>query len=377
MYTLVKIIQSLITGGHPQALKQMDETEEGRKEITSIRLKPQTRAYLQAQSDSLGISVSQLINIIVDGVVSIETTPQISKINSIYDRLMLLFENHRIQPMDMSRMLSDFGVTLSKLKSCDTMLDLITPAMIQQVSSWFGTNPKWLSAESDEIYSRATVGWYKNTEGMAASLIEHRIIHRSIDVYAIKRDGIPFEVAEEFDDNKHRLDVGFLLKYETQVKGVSFYKYEVCEFQRWNYDRCREHLKLVFKFIDALEDHCSGVNFYGRSLDDNIIDKLYLRELSPAQLDRELLSNAKAWYPADLTNDIGNRYSKMNFGKFISAFCDSPSKSFIPNKTQSDYIESWEIETFGEDGEKFKTLFLAEGLLKLYEKYHILNGFVE
>ncbi|MEG3139516.1 hypothetical protein SC171_16675 [Pantoea cypripedii] len=79
------------------------EDDDGRKEVTSIRLKPQTRAYQQAQSETLGISVSQCINIIVDGVVNIETSPHQIHIETMYDRLMLLFESHGIEPLQMRR----------------------------------------------------------------------------------------------------------------------------------------------------------------------------------------------------------------------------------------------------------------------------------
>lgn len=39
------------------------------KEVTSIRLEPEVRAYLHAQSQALGISVSQIIGIILKGVI--------------------------------------------------------------------------------------------------------------------------------------------------------------------------------------------------------------------------------------------------------------------------------------------------------------------
>lgn len=76
MLSLTKIIQSLIFAGNAKAQQEAHDVQDGKKEITSIRLRPHTRAYLQAQSEVLGVSVSQLINIIVDGVVSAETTPQ-------------------------------------------------------------------------------------------------------------------------------------------------------------------------------------------------------------------------------------------------------------------------------------------------------------
>lgn len=109
MHSLSKLVQALIAFGNKTALAQSKEMDDGRKEITSIRLKPQTRAYLQVQSENLGISVSQLINIMVDGVVSVETTPQKNVIDTMYDRLMMLFESHNLTPLEVSRLLKHRG----------------------------------------------------------------------------------------------------------------------------------------------------------------------------------------------------------------------------------------------------------------------------
>lgn len=178
------------------------------------------------------ISVSQMINIMVDGVISIETSPRKSRIDTMYDRLMLLFESHGIAPHEMSRMLVQYGVTLSALKSRDATLDLITPELINDVSGWFGVNASWLSATTEEVYPRRSLSWYKNSEGMAVSVIERNILHGNLDVYVIRSDGVSFQQAELQDDNTHSLNIGFVLKYRVTVGGVGFSRFEFSEFQR-------------------------------------------------------------------------------------------------------------------------------------------------
>lgn len=370
MYSLTKLIQSLISLGNDNARNQELglEIEDGRKEITSIRLRPQTRAYLQAQSDALGISVSQVINLIIDGVVEIESQPQKNKIDSIYDRLITLFESHKITPLDMSRILKNYGVTLSKLKSKDAILDLITPEMIEDVSSIFGVKSKWLNGEDDYIYNPRDITWYKNAEGMAITILARRIIYGRVNVFVVKREGVEFKVAEERDDNENCLDVGFILCYEKNVDGVKFEQYEVCEFQRWNYINCRNQLKLIFKFLDDLNNKVSGVSFNGISLNDNLIEKLYLGKILPVQI-RNIFFNKSVWYPEELTSDIDSAYRNKKFSKFIEAYCEGPIKSFEYTPTSLDG-RIWSVSIFNAGNEEKQGFSsLGDALLKIHSDY--------
>lgn len=367
MYSLTKIFQSLLIGNQKNAIEQMTDAEDGRKETTTIRFKPQTRAYLQAQSEHLGISVSQLLNIIVEGVVNIETAPQTNQIDNMHDRLMLLFEIHGISPLDMSLMLSPFGITLSKLKYRDVVIDTIKPQMLKEISGWFGVEESWLSCKSEVKY-RDTTGWYKNTEGMALYLIEMLILHRSVEVIAVKRDGIPLELAENTDEQSHRIDVGFIIKYKTTVNNIDFNKYEYAEFQRWNYKKCRDELKVMFKFMSELEKKCSGFHFSGCSLDDSEIEQLVRRKLFPSQIENKLGNNS--WYPQELSDGFSYPSNDMNFEKFIIAYNSYPTKNFKPNVGLSGYYESWDVDVFGKINETHNFPYLQKALLDLYDLYH-------
>ncbi|WP_226905700.1 MULTISPECIES: conjugal transfer protein TraE [Serratia] len=367
MHSLSKLVQALIAFGNKTAQAQSKEMDDGRKEITSIRLKPQTRAYLQVQSENLGISVSQLINIMVDGVVSVETTPQKNVIDTMYDRLMMLFESHNLTPLEISRLLKHRGVTLSKLKSRDALLDLITPEMLAEISEWFGVRLTWLNGRGDEIYENNSLTWYKNTEQMAVSLIQRRIEHGKLDIYVIKRAGVSFAAAEEHDDHKHNLRMGFLLKYRHKVGDVEFEKYELCEFQRWNYNRCREQLKLVFKFINELAQRTTGVYMHGVTVDDNHMEKISLGRVFPSQVKNEF-SKQGEWYPEEHTEDNLSGYSNKKFRQYIDTYCGNPSKSFI-KKRDANNNHIWEVKVWGDNQETQEYLYLRKALEDTYEKY--------
>ncbi|WP_157720290.1 hypothetical protein [Salmonella enterica] len=45
---------------------------------------------------------------IIDGVVELETSPVKNSFDTIYDRIMMLFDSHGIMPLDRRRMLSKY-----------------------------------------------------------------------------------------------------------------------------------------------------------------------------------------------------------------------------------------------------------------------------
>ncbi|EFE93265.1 hypothetical protein HMPREF0758_5086 [Serratia odorifera DSM 4582] len=368
MHSLLKIVQSLITSGNSRANERNTEVEEGPKEITSIRLKPQTRAYLQVQSETLGISVSQLINIMIDGVVELETAPRKNEIDSLYDRLMMLFESHKISPLDMSLMLHKYGVTLSKIKSRDIMLDLITPEMLKEVSSWFGTNLTWLNGTSEEIYSRS-IDWYKNPDWMILAIIDRLIKYRKVDVYALKREGIEFSEAEHHDTTALNLSMGFVIKYKHTVDNVTFDRYELCEFQRWNYVVCRDGLKDVFRGLYELEKRNQGASLYGYSIEDNILDKLSRGRIFPSQLETTMSKNG-LWYPEDQVDSMS---LQSKIAKYVEAYSSLPSKHFYENDNDDHCSKRWHISVFQSGESKFEYHYLKDGLNDLYEKFHTIN----
>ncbi|HHR6019713.1 TPA: hypothetical protein ACS7Z7_003399 [Providencia alcalifaciens] len=72
-YSFYKLVCALNGQVTKETIAKMNMILGDKKEVTSIRLRPKTRAVLQVYSENLGISVSQIINIMVDGVV--EQTP--------------------------------------------------------------------------------------------------------------------------------------------------------------------------------------------------------------------------------------------------------------------------------------------------------------
>ncbi len=379
MFRFTQLLQSLIKTGNMVAEDRISQLEDTSvKELTTVRLRPETKAYLQSQSETLGVSLSQVINMILDGVVSMEMKPAAdNKIKGIYDRIMSLFELHNINTVDMAKMLSGYGIKLSHLRNPDKFIDILSMDMIKEIADWFSINYKWIIGETNELYSPRDNTWYKDSYGFSLLLLEKSFRHSDLKVSVVKANNVSFENAEKLEEQYSRLYVGFILSYTSTVNGVSFTKYEVCEFQRWNYDKCRGYLRFIFYFLDSVR---TKINCQGVSLKEEIVDGLMAGRLFPSTIKGML---SETWFIADRIGHIESNYDvEINpveylnrFNRLIRLLRFGSSVTILDLEyTTKDFSYGWIIK-YSCNGE-FHTEFyhsLATGLDDIYDKFFVEN----
>ncbi|EAA6866665.1 hypothetical protein C7P35_08910 [Salmonella enterica] len=379
MFRFTQLLQSLIKTGNMVAEDRISQLEDTSvKELTTVRLRPETKAYLQSQSETLGVSLSQVINMILDGVVSMEMKPAAdNKIKGIYDRIMSLFELHNINTVDMAKMLSGYGIKLSHLRNPDKFIDILSMDMIKEIADWFSINYKWIIGETNELYSPRDNTWYKDSYGFSLLLLEKSFRHSDLKVSVVKANNVSFENAEKLEEQYSRLYVGFILSYTSTINGVSFTKYEVCEFQRWNYDKCRGYLKFIFYFLDSVR---SKINCQGVSFNEEIVDGLMAGRLFPSTIKGML---SETWFIADRIGHIESNYDvEINpveylnrFNRLIRLLRFGSSVTILDIEyTTKDFSYGWIIK-YSCNGE-FHTEFyhsLATGLDDIYDKFFVEN----
>lgn len=379
MFRFTQLLQSLIKTGNMVAEDRISQLEDTSvKELTTVRLRPETKAYLQSQSETLGVSLSQVINMILDGVVSMEMKPAAdNKIKGIYDRIMSLFELHNINTVDMAKMLSGYGIKLSHLRNPDKFIDILSMDMIKEIADWFSINYKWIIGEANELYSPRDNTWYKDSYGFSLLLLEKSFRHSGLKVSVVKANNVSFENAEKLEEQFSRLYVGFILSYTSTVNGVSFTKYEVCEFQRWNYDKCRGYLRFIFYFLDSIR---TKINCQGVSFNEEIVDGLMAGRLFPSTIKGML---SETWFIADRIGHIESNYDvEINpveylnrFNRLIRLLRFGSSVTILDIEyTTKDFSYGWIIK-YSCNGE-FHTEFyhsLATGLDDIYDKFFVEN----
>jgi hypothetical protein len=121
------------------------------------------------------------------------------------------------------------------------------------------------------------------------------------EVICVRRERAEFERAFAEGDGAPEEPVGLLI--ETQVTteaGKKFPRYELWEFQRWNYPKCRLYFKALVRWlVEAQKQRLLG--WRGVELSSDILRGLRAGDLLPVDAMKARRSGG-AWYPDDYTD---------------------------------------------------------------------------
>lgn len=263
---------------------------------TSIRLKPETKHFLEAQAQVLNTSVQSLIDAILDGVVEATTDDPTSRLRMIRERFFLVMEAHGIDLPAAVELMAPFGFTLSALNSVDRLLDLLTTGAIDHLADTFHVRKEWLRGDGNQATpSYGYVRWYKNVEGTAQRLVGLAAAGQKPELMFIRRRGADFDRAfEDNDKGQAPLEpVGIVMRMNHETpSGTHFTTYEMWQFERWNYGPCRQDLKLLLAFCEQFR-----IFTVGHELPEENLDQLVRGEQLPVTLLNRL--GAMSWHPDD------------------------------------------------------------------------------
>ncbi|MEI7188569.1 hypothetical protein [Dickeya dianthicola] len=127
------------------------QDNDGNKGPFSVRFRPSTKLFIEKQSALLGISGSELVNMIVEGAIREVTMPFESMVTSVYERFVLLMRAHDIGIVQTADLLKPFNIKLSILEDRQRTLDYLSVDVLHYLSEQFCVNPDWLMGKSDVI----------------------------------------------------------------------------------------------------------------------------------------------------------------------------------------------------------------------------------
>ena len=297
--SLEALLQRLVARGNEIARQSPIKNDE--RTPTSIRLKPTTKHFLESQAVAMNTSVQALIGMILDGVAETTTDDTAGQLRTIRERFFFLMQAHGLSLPAVVELMQDHGFTLSALGSTDRLLDLLTKPAIEHLANVFFIRPEWLNAAGERaVNADVDVRWYKDVPHIANRLIAYRRDGLRPTVMMIRRKGADFERAcREPDIDKVLEPVGVVVRLERETAaGTPFTAYQLWQFERWNYWRCREQLKLLIAFCEQMK-----IYLIGHELPIQTLDAL----VAGHQLPTELLSNlgSVSWHPED--------YASFNF----------------------------------------------------------------
>ncbi len=285
------LLQKLVGRGRQIALHQTPTQE--RPPLT-IRLQPQTRAFVEGQAEAMSTSVQSVISMILDGVALTTVDAPSGGLRAIRERFFMLFGEHGFDLPGISTLLAPQGFTLSALGNNDRLLDLLTHPTLDHLAATFFVRSDWLTAASDRV-ATAEVNWYGSLLGAARQLLEHRRDGLSPELLFVRREGADLDRAadDRADTPALREDVMPVLRLRREAPGREpFRVYQLWENERWNYFKCRHKLKLLIAFCEHIR-----VPVHGHQLSADRFDALRSGQQLPVSLLTRL--GAASWCPDD------------------------------------------------------------------------------
>jgi hypothetical protein len=280
----------LINKGTAQSRIEVGHNE---KQPTSIRLKPETRHFLECQASALNTSVQGLINTILDGVVEASLDKTSATLRTMRERFFLLFEAHQLNLPDIVGILRTHDFTLSALENHARFYDLLDQRTLDYLAGIFSVQKQWLTgASAVATPSGSEYRWYKNFPAIARKLRKHKADGLQPRIMFVRRGSANFAQARELGDATNREPIGVVVQLRRKIDdGRYFDTAEVYEFERWNYWRCREQIKLLICFCEE-----TGLSFDGYECPESVIRELENGTVLPITT---LRSASVSWTPED------------------------------------------------------------------------------
>lgn len=114
----------------------------------AIRFKPGIREYVTLASAKLGVSASEFINIVMEGVIRETLSPFQTRATLVVERFQLLIDAHGLNVTDVATLLSPWNIGLSVLESRERTMDYLTTPLLTAMAGWFCVNKAWLRGEA-------------------------------------------------------------------------------------------------------------------------------------------------------------------------------------------------------------------------------------
>ncbi len=129
----------------------------------AVRFKPGIREYVAHVSAKLGISSSEFINILIEGVIRQTLSPFQNRATQVLERFQWVMDAHGLKVTDVATLLSPWNIGLSVLESRERTLDYLTSEALAEVSAWFFVSQDWLRGEATHqiVIPSPIIHWHK------------------------------------------------------------------------------------------------------------------------------------------------------------------------------------------------------------------------
>lgn len=258
-----------------------------------VVVRPETRAFLEAQAEYLGGSIAGVAGAILDGV-AMATQGGPGALRGVAERFNILIKEHDLSIPGAVDALADLGFALADFASVETLQLKLSSTTLRSVAERFHVDYDWLAGKTDTVFVPEPGTWYKAMEAAADTLVKAKRSCVGVELALYVKKDTDLEM---IDDERGLGSLPHFIPVLTRTRGLAggeaLETYEVWDEGRWSYWRCREHIKLVVYFAYRL-----GVHVTGRQLTLTDYDLLLNGSALPATILHRNPGVA-TWHPDD------------------------------------------------------------------------------
>ncbi|EDW4550057.1 hypothetical protein ABN97_003789 [Salmonella enterica subsp. salamae] len=203
----------------------------------SVRIRPESRVFLDKCAEHLGISRAALFGLCIDGIVAEARESVADRASTLYERFCLLMDAHGLSVVEQAQLLASWGIRASVLASQDRTLDLLNKPLLQQLSTWFDVDVNWLLGDSTYPVDMADGqrDWAMQTPSLLCRL------------QSVQSED-PVELIFFWQHGRKPYNVGLCLRYRPIISGEPVTLFRSYQALEWHDEQVRQaynQLRLV------------------------------------------------------------------------------------------------------------------------------------
>ncbi|EDD1255034.1 hypothetical protein GAZ62_12455, partial [Salmonella enterica] len=195
----------------------------------SVRIRPESRVFLDRCAEHLGISRAALFGLCIDGIVAEARDSVADRASTLYERFCLLMDAHGLSVVEQAQLLASWGIRASVLASQDRTLDLLNKPLLQQLSTWFDVDVNWLLGDSTYPVDMADGqrDWVMQTPSLLCRL------------QSIQSED-PVELIFFWQHGRKPHNVGLCLRYRPVISGEPVTLFRAYQALEWRDEQVRQ-----------------------------------------------------------------------------------------------------------------------------------------
>jgi hypothetical protein len=303
-FSLQQILYRLSGAATQEARESLDDPDELKPGRFPVVVRPETRAFLEAQAKAWGGSIAIVAGTILDGIAMVELKGGESAMRGTAERLALVIEEHGLSYPAAAEVLEGSGITLSDLSSVEALRGKLTSKVLREIAQRFVVSYDWLTGKSEAMTQVGLHSWYKTAIEAAETLWEAKKTCARVKLIVVTTTGANLDAKEHGESLAHAPHFLPVLQKEVALPGgENFVTYEIWEQGPWTYWRCRHYLKLLLYFAEL-----TNIQSIGKYLSNDEYADLYNGRVLPATMFKP--HGHSTWHPDDYVPFKGNKPTK-------------------------------------------------------------------